>query len=403
MRKSVKRFFNGVGKFFGRGGKKVNYFIGKKPFESFFAVLGLLLTLIVLSNFLGAPKQAKKIEVAPVKQVQIYSVGKTPRLIVQAQIEKSGSIHITALTPGVVQNIYKKEGQTFWRGQTLVYLSTNYQGGNAAALQTKLAQLQYNNVLDIGQQQKDLVQKQRDLAAEQNKVSKETDLSKLQKDVANIQLDLQNKTIDLTQQTSLTQLQLAQVTEAMMYPSAPFNGVVEKVSVKVGQAVNPGQELMVISQKVPNDPVTAVVYVSADIASVISTLEPTTLYLKGQTLKEKPFYVTQDAVQGTLYAVYFNIPDKYSNLVTEGGHIRIDLPLDETDTTSVFPFIPIDAIYQTKEQDYVFVAKNGEVETKTVELGEVFGSFVEVKRGLGEEDRIILNRNVIAGDRVTIQ
>ncbi len=402
MFKRAKRF---LGEAKGKGKKtykKSVKFLGQKPFASFFITLGLLLALIVLSNVLGAPKQAEKKEVAQVKQVQIYSVGKTPHLTLQGKIKKSGAIHITALTGGVVQSV-KQEGAAFYRGQTLAYLSTNYQGGSAPALQTRLAQLQYQNTLDTEQQQKDLIGKQRDLANELNKFSKETDLSKVQKDVTNLQLDIQNKGLDLTRETQMTQVQLSQVTEAMAYPSAPFNGVVESVSVKVGQAVNPGQELMVISQEIPKDPITAVAYVSADIAAVISIEQPATLHLKDKVIQEKPFYVTQDAVQGALYAVYFTIPDKYIRLVTEGGHVTIDLPLEQTAEVSAFPFLPIDAVYQTKDQNYVFVAKKGMAQTKTIELGEVFGSFVEVKRGLSAQDQIILNRNIIAGDPIAVQ
>ncbi len=402
MKKKFGRFSSGFKTRSIKTYKRGTKFINDKPFVSFFAVLGLLLTFIVISNVFGTPKQVQKKTLQITKEVQIYGIGKAPQLTLQAQIKKSGAIRITALTGGVVQNI-KQEGETFYRGQSLAYLSTNYQGGNAPALQTKLAQLQYQNTLDTEKQQRDLIQKQRDAATELNEFSKETDLSKVQKDVTNLQLDLQNKTIDLTRETQLTQVQLAQVTAAMAYPSAPFNGVVESVSVKVGQAVAPGQELMVISQEIPEDPITAVAYVSADIAAAISTEASAILHLRNTMIQEKPFYITQDAVQGTLYAVYFTVPDDYIRQVTEGGHITIDLPLEQTTDTSVFPYVPIDAVYQTKEQDYVFVAKKGIAEAKNIQLGEVFGSFVEVKKGLSIGDKVILNRNVIAGDRVAVQ
>jgi hypothetical protein len=37
-----------------------------------------------------------------------------------------------------------------------------------------------------------------------------------------------------------------------------------------------------------------------------------------------------------------------------------------------------------------------------VKLGSVFGSFVQISDGLKKEDQVILDRNVIDGDPITI-
>lgn len=376
--------------------------VKKRPFSSFFIALGTLLVLIIASNILGTPKAQVKKETKPIKPVHVYRVGSGSRLSVQAQVKKSGVVRITALTGGVVQQIYRTEGERFYRGNTLVYISTNYQGGNAGALQTKLAQLQLANTVDTFTQQKDLIQKQRDLASEVNKKGGENDLTKTQKDVTNMQLDLQEKALNLTLNSQETQVQLAQIQEAMAYPSAPFNGTVQKVSVKIGQAVNPGQELMILSENIDEDPVTATAYVSAEVASSISSTQTSILRLRGKTLESKPVYVSQDAVQGDLYAVYYDIPDMYRSRVTEGGFITVDLPIGEADTTALTPYIPIDSVYQTKDSSYLFVASKGTAVSRTVQLGSVYGNYVEVLGGLKDGDAIIVDRSVISGDSVKI-
>lgn len=113
-----------------------------------------------------------------------------------------------------------------------------------------------------------------------------------------------------------------------------------------------------------------------------------------------PSYVTQEAVEGSLYGVYFPIPDNYSKFLTDNGSIRIDLPVGYLQTTESTPYIPLDAVYQTRDAAYVYVERQGKAVSKKVELGNVYGAFVEVNGGLSRGDKVIINRNVIEGDLV---
>ncbi len=462
---------------------RISKFIDKRPFASFFVILGILLLLIVISNIVGAPKPPAPQKEALVKQVKVYNVGGSPKLTVQAQIEKSGAIKITALTPGVVQTIYKNTGESFSKGETLIALSSNYQGGNTSSLSRQLAQTQYNNALETYNTQKDIIQKQRELAdktdvnadelrnitsqslgdtrslislnddilssIDQNLEELEStntnganddlilstqqlktqflaannqargalrgaefsaasdkapaELSNLSKDLTLKQLDVQSKMLDMNKEVSRIQLNIAQVAEGMMFPSAPFNGTVQRVFVKVGQAVNPGTELMVLSEVAEEDPITAIAYVSGDIAKKVSQLDSSTLHIGDLKLLSSPSFVSKEAIQSSLYGVYFDIPDQYNDDVTEKGFIQIDLPIGYADTSSSIPYIPLDAIYQTKEQNYVFVVEKGAAVPKEIQLGEVYGSFVEIKGGLRKTESVILNRNIISGDKVEVE
>lgn len=463
--------------------KRIGIFLDRRPFLSFFIVLGVLLVLIVISNILGTPKKTEKQEKPEVKTVSVYKVGSAPRMTVQAKIEKSGVITITALAPGIVASINKSAGEHVSQGTVLFNLSSNYQGGNTASLQRQLAQTQYQHVLDTYDLQKDLIQKQRDVAAKSdenasalrtisdqslndmnsliglnddilstldqnianlestntggvnddmilatkelksqflaaNNAAKQAsrsaqlasgdnappaELARMQKDITLKQLDLQEKMLDLNREISRIQLQIARVVEAMMYPTAPFSGTIQRVYVKEHEQVNPGTPLAVISQDVENDPVTAIAFVSQDIASRVSLLESSTIHIGQRVINVYPTFVSQDAVQGTLYGIYFSVPDQYASQVTDKGSVQIDIPLGYFDTGTAVPYIPIDAVYQTRDQSYVFVGNGGVAKAKEVVLGNVYGSFVEIQKGLGDRDMVILDRNVIAGDRVTLQ
>lgn len=227
-------------------------------------------------------------------------------------------------------------------------------------------------------------------------------IGRLQRDIAVKQLEIQEKALDLNKEISRLQAQVAAINEALMYPSAPFTASVERVFVKVGQAVQPGTPLLVLSQPPELDPIVAIAYVPRDIAVKVSQLEPSTLYIGNFTYEAYPAYVTRDAVQGSLHGVYFDVPDNYYSFVTEKGYVQIDIPIGTVDTSATVPFIPLDAVYQTKDKSYVYVINKGNATSKSVKLGDVFGRYVEVETGLNSGDRIIINRNVTDGDAVKV-
>lgn len=137
--------------------------VKKRPVTSFLAALALLLVVIVIGDYIAKPKNAPAQTQQP-KEVKVFSIGSSPTITTQAQIQKDGVITIVAQTPGIVRRVAVKEGDSVARGANLVSLSSNYQGGNAASLSRQLAQVQYDNVKGTYEKQKDIIQKQRDLA-----------------------------------------------------------------------------------------------------------------------------------------------------------------------------------------------------------------------------------------------
>ena len=139
-------------------------FFQRKPFTSFFATLGIFLLILILGSVISNLNKKEIKKSNPVKAVQVYTIGKAPTVSLQAQIEKNGIIQIVSQGGGIVSKVMVKEGDTVQQGQTLVSLSTNYQGGNAPALQAQLAGAQLKNIKDTYGLQKDIISKQRDIA-----------------------------------------------------------------------------------------------------------------------------------------------------------------------------------------------------------------------------------------------
>lgn len=222
-----------------------------------------------------------------------------------------------------------------------------------------------------------------------------------QRDLTLQQLAIQEKALSLNKEVTGLQSELAQVNADTMLPASPVDGVVERVFVHVGELVNPGTELAIVTAKEDSAQTIAVVNVPQEIAQDISKLEPSDLYLNGKSYQIKPYYISTDATDGLLYSVFYTIPSEKNNLVTDGQYVSVDIPVGTVNSGSTVPFIPIDAVYQTQDSNYVLLAVNGTAASRKVTLGNVFGSFVEVTSGLYSGDQVITDRNVIAGDKIS--
>jgi len=140
------------------------FYIKRNPIKSFVYTLVTLIILILISNFLLSPKaQPISGKVNP-KEVQVFRIGASTKITVQAQIEKAGVIKINALTGGVIWAINVSEGNFVQKGTNLIQLATNYQGGNAFALQSAIAARQFQQTKETSEIQKEIIQKQREIA-----------------------------------------------------------------------------------------------------------------------------------------------------------------------------------------------------------------------------------------------
>lgn len=463
--------------------RKIYYkkFIGhaqRRPVATFLGLLLMLLGLIIISHVINKPTPAIEETSLPTKEVETYTIGESPKITVQAQVEKSGVIRIVSLGAGVVQSINVEVGQEVGVGANLISMSTNYQGGNAFSVQRQLAAVQYKNVLDTYKTNVELIDKQKELADKSDKNSDElrsisnqslestrsiiglnnemlttleaqqadleasnvaganddaillkkqfrsqlmsansqleaslrateyanssdeipAELSNISRDIAIKQLEIQRKALDLNKEVSRLSLTLAQINEALMYPATPINGVVERIFVREGQVLSPGTPIAQISGA--SDSLIAVAFLNREIAQGVGRASASTLHIGKESFESVPFYVSKEATDGSLYTAQYAIPGELASQVTDKGYITIEIPVDFPNTGSVIPFVPIDSVFQTQDQAYLFLVKNGKAESRKVNLGQVLGRFVEVTKGLVESDQVILNRNVIQGDPV---
>lgn len=227
-----------------------------------------------------------------------------------------------------------------------------------------------------------------------------TELANLNKDITLKQLELQEKALTLNKEVSQLQLSLAAVSEAMMFPASPSSGSVQKIHVHKGQLVNPGTPLVTIYA--PDGIVKAVVKVPQNISKSITLASTARLWIDGEELDQAPDFISTEATDGKLYRIVFNIPDHLKDSLTDGEFITVDLPISGNTTSVAFPFVPLDSVFQTQDSTYLYVVDTDLAASRKVTLGDVIGADVEVKKGLNSGDRVILNRNVLSGDKIKI-
>lgn len=457
--------------------KKTSTYLRNHPFAAFFTALGILLFVIILGNLISNLGKTPEKKVEAIAQTKVYSIGEAPKATLQAEVNQEGVIEIIAQTPGIVQEIHVTEGQHVEEGNTIISLSSNYQGGSTPGLQAQLAGAQYKNITDTFDTQKDLINKQRQvtevssnnteelrrisensqndtsglldqnegilnilsgqlstlqasgatpeqtlmaqttkaqtqagvnqLRSAQRNLEYQTDtdsppnqLSTLQKDISLKQLDIQEKALGLSKEASRIQYNIALIQASLMSPAAPFSGTVERILVTPGQNVNPGTILAVVSNDNPK--ATLSMLVPQSIAQSISRAEPSILHIGNKKVKVTPAYVSSVATNKLLYSVLYNLPEEYISKVTNNSFISVEAPIGYANTLAAVPFIPIDSIFQSQNSSYVFTEENGKAKATLVELGAVYGSYVEITKGINNGDKIILNRNVVAGEKVEI-
>lgn len=173
--------------------KRIPAFIHRKPFISFFIVLALLATLIILGSTVFKAKPLEEQKGDGVKQVETFKIGSSPKISVQAKVEKTGVIKIAAQTPGIVSSINTYEGELVERGRNLISLSSNYHGGNAASIGRQIAQSQYNLTKQTFDTQIEVIEKQKKIAERSDSNNDEM------RDIANRSLEESRSLLDLNE------------------------------------------------------------------------------------------------------------------------------------------------------------------------------------------------------------
>ncbi len=372
--------------------KKFNQFCVEQSTLTFFLLLIILFGLIVLSHFLRAPKEPESKPVAETKKTLVYSQSSPLYIEASSELKKESVTSIVALAPGIVTNILVRPGQPVAAGSTLVTLTNDYASGGAS-----LGQAIAQNNLFLTQEIERLSQDIR--TKEERVIKRDQNLNNNQEDIAlnGLKKERANRNVSLA--NARLNYQLSTISDAVLKPKTLQNGFVQSISVRTGQYVAPGQVVATISTPGGGSFVDA--FVASDVAPFIDMTKEARITLKnGQTLNILPEYFSASEDELGMFMIRFMIPSDALNQISASENPLVSLPL-RFSHEQVF-LAPLDAIFQNNTASTVLLMRDGKAVSQEVTLGSIHGNFVEVISGINQDDQIILNRFVLAGDAVEI-
>lgn len=188
---------------------------------------------------------------------------------------------------------------------------------------------------------------------------------------------------------------------------APFDGVVTRRNVDVGDLVNAGnggtgRALFAVAQV---DPLRLYVYVPQAYAQQIKVGDAVIV-----TLAERAGQQFRGSIARTARAidtatrtmqVEIQVPNPTGALIA-GSYVQVSLPVNVDQEGLVVPTNVL--LFRPEGTHVALVDSGGRVHLALVKLGTDFGTRVEVLQGLGAEDRIVLNPadSLADGDVVTL-
>jgi RND family efflux transporter MFP subunit len=188
---------------------------------------------------------------------------------------------------------------------------------------------------------------------------------------------------------------------------APFDGVVTRRNVDVGDLVNAGnggtgQALFAVAQV---DPLRLYVYVPQMYARQIKIGDAVTVTLAERVGQQFRGTIARsaraiDAATRTMQ-VEIQVPNPTGALIA-GSYVQVTLPINVDAKALVVPTNVL--LFRPEGTRVALVDSSGRVHLTSVKLGTDFGTSVEVLSGLDASDRIVLNPadSLADGDVVTL-
>lgn len=369
----------------------VNFYT-KRSTLAFFSTLVVLFVLIALAHYLRTPEPEPIKPEREAKKTAVYSAQSPIYLQAVSEIKKEGVTQIVALTSGIVNEILVKPGAKVQSGSLLVTLTNDYNSG-AAGLEKEIER---NNLLleqEIYELDQDIQRNEREIAQGDDTLTRrerEIELKTFEKDRETRHFTLTNAELNY---------KLALVSDAVLKPRSLGSGTVQSVEVKKGDYVTPGDVLATISN--PSGHTILEAFVTSEVAPFIDITKEARITLRsGTVVRVMPTYFSASEDQDGMFMIQFVLSEEIAKSITYNSTPKVELPLRFTHEATIL--VPLDTVYKNSDSAVVLVNVNNQAEVRSVTLGRVRGNYIEVLSGLNQDDQIITNRFVLAGDKIEI-
>ncbi len=368
------------------------HFYTKRSTFAFFSTLAVLFAIIALSHYLRTPEPEAAKPVRESKKTELYSATSPLYLQATSKVKKDGVTQVVALTPGIVTEIIAKPGMAVQNGTTLLILTNDYNSGSAS-LEKEISR---NNLLLA----EEIYELDQDIQRNETEIAENDDaLTRRGREVELKTLEKARETRRVTLTNAQLNYKLALVDDAVLRPKALNSGFVQSISVKKGDYVSPGTVLATLSN--PTGTTLVEAFVTSEIAPFVDMTKEARITLSdGTVVKAVPTYFSASEDQDGMFMLQFILSDEVAKNIGAHENLSVELPLRFTNQSAIL--VPLDTVYKNSDTSVVLVSVDGKAEAREVKLGHIRGNYVEILSGLSNEDQVILNRFVLAGDTISV-
>jgi multidrug efflux pump subunit AcrA (membrane-fusion protein) len=229
------------------------------------------------------------------------------------------------------------------------------------------------------------------------------EIEEINKDLTLNQLKLEQDLADIDVDIASLNLELLKLQKDLHVMRSPINGRIEKIYVKTGEAINPGQEIITISGKIN---MILKAYVTPDLINKIDNDKPAQITIENQTYSAKISFISTTALENGFFEVLLDPETKLEKLITPGSSVKIEFQLnieninkEEADLI----YIPIDTVFRTNTSSYVLIVENGIAIQRMIQAGEIVGDQVKIISGLNEGELLINDRRIVPNQKITVK
>lgn len=298
---------------------------------------------------------------------------------------------------GEIAEVFVKEGQKIKAGDELVRYENKQ-----LEMEKKQNDLQIRSIhlqLDNLRKQHREIDKALEKDEENEMLEQEHDQIKLQEQMTNIELEqanLQKESIDsrleqliVTAEVDGTVLTVNELTssevligEQSIIRIGSLNDVIVEGTVSEYDTLNiaEGQQVILTSDVVPDDEWLGKVSFIGD-------------------LPEESISMGLETDTNVLYPIEISIEDEIN--LKPGFKMLIEIVTSEEKVQT----LPVNAIQQEDDVNFVYVVKDGKAERVEVKIGSVDSEKMEIKEGVTEEDEVIISpsEDILDGTEVTVK
>ncbi|MDB5273267.1 MAG: acrB [Chitinophagaceae bacterium] len=292
-------------------------------------------------------------------------------LEIQGKVDSDQNVRLSPKSGGVVQDVFVERGQTVSKG-------------------TLLAQIDASTIIAGINELKKSLELSNDLYAKQQRLWDQkvgTEVQYLQ--AKNQKEALEKKLSSMNEQYELTRIR------------APFNGLVDEIYVRVGEATAPGAPAFRI---VNNSSLKAVAEVPESYISTIQKGNAVTLFFPDAKKEiQSKIQTAADVIDPVNRTFKIEMPLNGEAKSLKTNMIAIVNIKDYQKENAIV--VPINVVQRTEKGDFIYVVENNKAVMTPVELGLSYKSQVEVLSGLKQGDKIITvgYQDVVDGQPVVLK